>query len=135
MREKNSYKNGKRLSFSLRYQIAENTPDALLLNFINSYPFGQPKELVIQSLRAFWLPFAYQKSGQYSEEEVKEVGKKAIALLTSQSDYIASILGIISPQSLLSQCPDIPVKNDDYDDSLFQPSAYTFSDEGFTRDE
>jgi hypothetical protein len=136
MSEKMPRKNNKRLSFSLRYQVAENTPDALLLKFINSYPFGQPKELVIQSLRAFWLPFAYHKSGQFSEEDVKEVGQKAIALLTFQSDYIASILGMISPSSSINKSADIPFQNEDEEeDSFFMPSPYLLSDEGFTRDE
>ena len=102
MTEDNNYQDKKRLDFSVRYQIEENTTDALLLKFLQSYPFGNHKELILQAIRAFWLPLAYQQSGQYSTEEVLDIGKKAMDLLNSQADYISLILG-------LKQAPTIPL--------------------------
>jgi hypothetical protein len=121
MKSPGNVHNKKRLDFVVRYQIDPQTPDGLLLTFLLSYPFGNHKELILQAIRAFWLPLAYQNSGQYSAEEVRELGKKAIALLSSQADYLGLLLGLKDSSNLFFS----------QDDEGDETSFYSFNDQGF----
>lgn len=133
-KEENYEPQKKALDFIVRYQVQDESSDALVLKFIQSYPFGHHKELILQALRAFWLPLAYHESGQYSPQEVQSVAHQAVALLTTQAHYINSILGLNLPSFSISQTHNLEIDEDE-DDSIFQTFSSALSDEGFTRDE
>ncbi|NEQ64348.1 MAG: hypothetical protein F6K21_02395 [Symploca sp. SIO2D2] len=78
----------RQLSFNWRYQPVVNTPDALLLTYIKEHPISPVKEMMLQALRAFWLPLACLKSGNYSKEELELVGLEAVHALEKQADYL-----------------------------------------------
>ena len=56
----------KQANFSFRYQPAKDSTDAVLLDYLKNHAVLDTKTLILDALRAFWLPFAYQESPKYS---------------------------------------------------------------------
>nr|ADN18593.1 hypothetical protein Cyan7822_6955 [Gloeothece verrucosa PCC 7822] len=76
----------------LRIQRERSSPDYELLRFVKDYPLATTKEMVIEALRAFWLPLACQKSGRYDREQIRELGRQAISCLQGQIEHLIKVL-------------------------------------------
>ena len=82
----------KQANFSFRYQPSSDSTDAVLLDYLKNHAVLDTKTLILDALRAFWLPFAYQESPEYTDEQVKRIGWHCIFTLLNHIERIGCIL-------------------------------------------
>ena len=82
----------KQANFSFRYQPSSDSTDAVLLDYLKNHAVLDTKTLILDALRAFWLPFAYQESPEYNDEQVKRIGWHCIFTLLNHIERICCIL-------------------------------------------
>ncbi len=82
----------KQANFSFRYQPSSDSTDAVLLDYLKNHAVLDTKTLILDALRAFWLPFAYQESPEYTDEQVKRIGWHCIFTLLNHIERICCIL-------------------------------------------
>ncbi len=84
----------KQANFSFRYQPSSDSTDAVLLDYLKNHAVLDTKTLILDALRAFWLPFAYQESPEYTDEQVKRIGWHCIFTLLNHIERICCILDL-----------------------------------------
>lgn len=84
----------KQTNFSFRYQPSSNSTDTILLDYLKDYAVLDTKTLVLDALRAFWLPFAYQESLEYNDKQVERIGWHCVFTLINQIERICCILDL-----------------------------------------
>lgn len=52
------------------------------------------KEKAATAVRTFWLPFAYQESGNYSEAELRELAQQSVWRLEEQIQHLREAFGL-----------------------------------------
>ncbi|NEO34424.1 MAG: hypothetical protein F6K36_29295 [Symploca sp. SIO3C6] len=52
------------------------------------------KTLILNAVRAFWLPFAYQESPHYTDEQTRRIGWHCVFTLLNQVERICCVLGL-----------------------------------------
>jgi len=58
------------------------------------------KEKAATATRAFWLPFAYEAAGEYSEDELKELAQQSIWQMEAQIQHLREKFGLgVGPTS------------------------------------
>ncbi len=82
----------KQANFSFRYQPSSDSTDAVLLDYLKNHAVLDTKTLILDALRAFWLPFAYQESPEYNDEQVQRIGWHCIFTLLNHIERIGCIL-------------------------------------------
>lgn len=55
------------------------------------------KEMLLQAARAFWMPFAYEESGQFTAEQVRQVALSACDALEQHICYIRQSFNLSVP--------------------------------------
>jgi hypothetical protein len=60
------------------------------------------KEKASTAVRAFWLPFAYQDSGNHSEAELKELAQQSIWRMEEQIQHLRETFGLESMPTQVS---------------------------------
>ncbi|MGK7872521.1 MAG: hypothetical protein AB4426_04185 [Xenococcaceae cyanobacterium] len=86
--------NKKQANFNFRYQPSSDSTDAALLDYLQNHAVLDTKTLILNAVRAFWLPFAYQESPNYTEEQVRRIGWHCIFTLLNQVERICYVLGL-----------------------------------------
>jgi hypothetical protein len=62
------------------------------------------KEKAATATRAFWLPFAYEATGDYSEEDLKELAQQSIWQMEAQIQHLREKFGLgIGPTGLANE--------------------------------
>ena len=62
------------------------------------------KEKAATATRAFWLPFAYEATGEYSEDELKELAQQSIWQMEAQIQHLREKFGLgVGPTSLTNE--------------------------------
>jgi hypothetical protein len=90
--EKNVLKERENLEF--RHQPLNGSPDFDLIRFIKHQKTLQQKtakEIVLDALRAFWLPIALKSSQEYNQEDLKKVWLDSIYSLEKQKEYLMQL--------------------------------------------
>ena len=82
----------KQLQWSFSYRPRKSSPDANLIEFLNSIPVKEGKEMVMQAIRGYWNVTAAMEMGNRSPEEMRLLGLTCCNMLESQSDYIRNML-------------------------------------------
>jgi hypothetical protein len=83
----------KREDFSFRYSPYADTQDGALMRFLRRGDgVKQSKELMLESVRAFWMITACQSEGLLSQEELRQLGLNCCRALERQADYIRECL-------------------------------------------
>ncbi|MDF5724914.1 MAG: hypothetical protein PUP91_31555 [Rhizonema sp. PD37] len=111
----------KQAHFIWRYQPESHTLDAVLLAYIKNNVVSRTTDMMLHSLRAFWLPLACLKHPDLSEADKKQMARDAVYVLMRQVDYLCSTFDLervtppnsylVSPGSLSSVFQN---KNSDY---------------------
>lgn len=83
----------KREDFSFRYAPYSDTQEGALVAFLKKGDgVRQGKELVLESVRAFWVVAACQAEGLLNPEELRQLGLSCCRALERQADYIRECL-------------------------------------------
>jgi hypothetical protein len=83
----------KREDFSFRYSPYADTQDGALMAFLRKGDgVKQGKELLLESIRAFWMVTACRSEGLLSQEELRQLGLNCCRALERQADYIRECL-------------------------------------------
>lgn len=84
-----------RASLRARYEPSEGTPDYHLIVALHSGELRSGKkanEVLLDACRAFWLPIACHRSGEYTGTELVQIGMTALRMLREQEEYIREVL-------------------------------------------
>jgi hypothetical protein len=82
------------------------------------------KEKAATATRAFWLPFAYRHSGNYSEAELRDLAQQSIWQMEAQIQHLREEfdLGLARPSTTeLVGAPDAENLSAEADTALVQP--------------
>jgi hypothetical protein len=89
--------NRKIIDYRVRIQVAEDSPDGVLLDFLKHerHPSFSHKEMVLWALRGYWMAIAFRQwqesgGGRISESQVQQMVLDAIHQLNQQIVYIQS---------------------------------------------
>ena len=80
----------KQTHFCWRYQPESHTLDAVLLAYIKNNVVSRTTDMMLHSIRAFWLPLACLKHPDLSEADKKQMARDAVYVLMRQVDYLCS---------------------------------------------
>jgi hypothetical protein len=87
--------NRKIIDYRVRIQVAEDSPDGVLLDFLKHerHPSFSHKEMVLWALRGYWMAIAFrqrQESGEDKmlEPQIQQMGVDTIHQLKQQIAYI-----------------------------------------------
>ncbi|CAD5990022.1 hypothetical protein PCC9214_05698 [Planktothrix tepida] len=86
--------NPEKIDFVWRYQPLKNTADAVLLTYIKQNEILPVREVILQSLRAYWLPLAYQQTGEFDPVLLEQLFRKAVYALEKHALYLCDQVGI-----------------------------------------
>jgi len=78
--------------WAFSYRPLKNSADGELMDYLNSIPKKQSKDMAIQAIRAYWRVTAAMDLGDKTDEEIRILGLTCCNMLESQSDYIRSML-------------------------------------------
>ncbi|MBR8840852.1 MAG: hypothetical protein DSM106950_44555 [Stigonema ocellatum SAG 48.90 = DSM 106950] len=84
----------KQAHFFWRYQPESDTLDAVLLAYLKNNMVMRTTDMMLHSLRAFWLPLACLKHPDLSEADKKQMARDAVYALMRQADYLCSSFGL-----------------------------------------
>ena len=98
----------KQIDFAVRYKPLPGTPDGILLEYIRDSRIVPSREMVFQALRAFWLPLAYQATGELTPVEEMHLVMEAVYALDKHADYLCEYFGIDRPSFLRHRLRSAP---------------------------
>ncbi|AFZ15493.1 hypothetical protein Cri9333_4714 (plasmid) [Crinalium epipsammum PCC 9333] len=87
----------KSVDFRLRLQPLVDSPEAAVLSHLNSLGSRSSNQLILQVLRTWFLPFAYQEKDNLSDEKLKKVALEACNALEQQIIYIRQVFFLEKP--------------------------------------
>ena len=65
------------------------------------------KEKAATATRAFWLPFAYRDSGDYSEAELRELAQQSIWKMEEQIQHLREAFGLETSTRSVASAPPV----------------------------
>ena len=68
------------------------------------------KEKAATATRAFWLPFAYRDSGDYSETELRELAQQSIWKMEEQIQHLREAFGLETSVRPVSSAPSVQIE-------------------------
>ncbi|BAY80494.1 hypothetical protein NIES25_69820 (plasmid) [Nostoc linckia NIES-25] len=81
------------LEFRLRTRTFQESPEAILLNYLNSKATLYPsKDMAMIALMSYWLPLAYRTAGQGARENLEQSIKDCIYRLKLHQQYLQEML-------------------------------------------
>jgi hypothetical protein len=92
-----SGENPARASLRTRYEPNAGTPDYHLIVALKTGALRSGKrasEVLLDACRAFWLPIACHRSGEYTGTELVQIGMTALRMLREQEEYIREVLAL-----------------------------------------
>lgn len=97
---------GSRKNFRYRFQVQQGSEDALLLEYLDS--MGNAKNaLVLDALRAYFLPYAYQDLGGKNKQQLKKLAQTMIWLMESRINQLWTQFGTDEKPSRLVPVPPL----------------------------
>jgi hypothetical protein len=74
--------NRKMIDYRVRIQVAEDSPDGMLLDFLKHerHPSFSHKEMVLWALRGYWMAIAFRQRGDFEEDTISQTRMRRIAL-------------------------------------------------------
>ena len=134
--------NPEKIDFVWRYQPLKNTADAVLLTYIKQNEILPVREVILQSLRAYWLPLAYQQTGEFDPVVLEQLFRKAVYALEKHALYLCDQVGIDYSSNFPNLYREDGLKAT-WDSSLIHPNLTTenllelvggdeFNDSGFS---
>jgi hypothetical protein len=93
--------NRKMIDYRVRIQVAEDSPDGVLLDFLKHerHPSFSHKEMVLWALRGYWMAIAFRHQRELGDESMSEAQMQRLALdaihqLKQQITYIQTTFGM-----------------------------------------
>ena len=74
-------KQKERVDFLWRYQPLKSTPDGVLMSYIKGNLLLPSREMILQSLRPYWLPLAYLEKGNIDPVILERLFRNAVYAL------------------------------------------------------
>ena len=87
------------INFRLRFQALADTPEGVVLSYLNSKGARESKDLILQVLRMCFLPLAHKEKGDLSDEKLRIIALEACNALESYASYIRQIFFLERPTS------------------------------------
>lgn len=69
------------------------SPDGITFSWLIHHTYNS-KKTAATAVRAFWLPFACQESGNYSDAELRELAQQSIWRLEEQIQHLRETFGL-----------------------------------------
>jgi hypothetical protein len=91
--------NRKIIDYRVRIQVAEDSPDGVLLDFLKHerHPSFSHKEMVLWALRGYWMAIAFRQRSEMGDEvveaQVQRIVLDAIYQLRQQIAYVQRACG------------------------------------------
>jgi hypothetical protein len=82
------------IEIRFRCHAKKESGKGLLFEFLQNDEIFTSKEMILQAIKAYWMPVAMAKTTHFSEEEIEYVGLRAIQELRRQIDEIAFLTGV-----------------------------------------
>lgn len=81
------------IEFRLRMRVDSNSPEAIILNYLNSKQTLYPaKDMAMIALMSFWLPLAYRDDDSQEKENIGRVIRDSIYRLKLHLPYLQQML-------------------------------------------
>ncbi|GAX38993.1 hypothetical protein [Nodularia sp. NIES-3585] len=81
------------LEFRLRTRVQQESPEAILLSYLNSKDTLYPaKDMVMIALTSYWLPLAYQAVGKGNKQKLEPHIRSCIYRLKLHQQYLQEML-------------------------------------------
>lgn len=94
MVEKFSSQRAKSIEIRFRCQAKKISQQGYLFDFLQNDEVSTCKEMILQALKAYWMPIAMAKTNHFSDDELEFVGLRAIQELKRQMIEIAMSVGL-----------------------------------------
>lgn len=98
-------KQKERVDFLWRYQPLKSTPDGVLMSYIKGNLLLPSREMILQSLRPYWLPLAYLEKGNIDPVILERLFRNAVYALEKHALYLRERGGIEYPPSNIGGIP------------------------------
>lgn len=89
------------VEIQFRCRAKKKSGKGFLFEFLQNDEVFTSKEMILQAIKAYWMPVAMAKNNYFSEEEIEYVGLRAIQELRRQIDEIAFLIGLDLKQKSL----------------------------------
>ncbi|MEG4940823.1 hypothetical protein [Microcoleus sp. F4-D5] len=90
-------KQKERVDFLWRYQPLKSTADGVLMSYIKGNLLLPSREMILQSLRPYWLPLAYLEKGNTDPVILGRLFRNAVYALEKHALYLRDRGGIEYP--------------------------------------
>ena len=87
-------KQKERVDFLWRYQPLKSTDDGVLMSYIKGNLLLPSREMILQSLRPYWLPLAYLEKGNTDPVILERLFRNAVYALEKHALYLRERGGI-----------------------------------------
>ena len=91
-------KQQERIDLIWRYQPLKSAPDGVLLSYVKYNSLMPLREMILQALRAYWLPLAYQEKGSTDAFVLERMFRNAVYALEKHALYLCDQGGIDYPR-------------------------------------
>ncbi len=95
----------KSIELRFRYQAKRISQQGDLFDFLQNDEVSTCKEMILQAIKAYWMPIAMAKTNHFSEEQLEFAGLRAIQELKRQMLEIAISVGLDLEQLHLHSSP------------------------------
>ncbi len=82
------------IEIRFRCQAKKKSEKGFLFEFLQHDEILTSKEMILQAVKAYWMPIAMAKTNYFSEDELSQVGLRAIQELRRQMTEIAWLTGL-----------------------------------------
>ncbi len=104
------------MDFIFRTQPLINTPDGILLDFLNAEVIMSKKEAIMTALSPLWLSKACQNCQKFPQSQLSKIVKNSIARIDLHLHYLQQTFGInLIPKTQTNSAPvniDDGISND-----------------------
>lgn len=119
-------KEKERVDFLWRYQPLKSTDDGVLMSYIKGNLLLPSREMILQSLRPYWLPLAYLEKENIDPVILGRLFRNAVYALEKHALYLRDRGGIEYPPiniggmpiSSIPSSPEVPAGIEEADSSL-----------------
>ena len=119
-------KEKERVDFLWRYQPLKSTDDGVLMSYIKGNLLLPSREMILQSLRPYWLPLAYLEKENIDPVILGRLFRNAVYALEKHALYLRERGGIEYPPtniggmpiSQIPSSPEVPAGIEEADRSL-----------------
>jgi hypothetical protein len=98
-------KEKERVDFLWRYQPLKSTDDGVLMSYIKGNLLLPSREMILQSLRPYWLPLAYLEKGNIDPVILGRLFRNAVYALEKHALYLRDRGGIEYPLTNIGGMP------------------------------